>query len=97
QHSAASRCAVSAHSVVVCTLALNLLDLHARVAELEAALAERLTDNLPSRYLPREVPGLGLQWIATIRAELGDIGRFRRVDEVIAYLGLEPRTHESGR
>jgi transposase len=43
------------------------------------------------------VPGLGPTWTATSRAELGDVARFSRVDQVIAYAGLEPRTPESGR
>src|SRR5262245_20416967 len=34
---------------------------------------------------------------AAIRAELGDVARFCRVEQVIADAGLEPRTHESGR
>jgi len=96
QHSAASRRAVGARSVVVRTLALHLLDLHARLDELEAALADLLRDDALSRQL-QEIPGIGPINAATIRAELGDVSRFSRVDQVIAYAGLEPRTHESGR
>jgi transposase len=33
---------------------------------------------------------------ATVRAELGDVARFAGVDQVIAYAGLDPRTHQSG-
>jgi len=96
-HSAASTRAVAARAVVVRTLALHLLDLHARVAELDAALAEVLRHDPPSQQLQAHVPGLGPTWTATIRAELGDVARFCRVDQVIAYAGLEPRTHDSGR
>jgi transposase len=95
--SAASTRAVAARAVVVRTLALHLLDLHPRVAELEAALAELLRSDPPSQRLQGEVPGLGPTWTATIRAELGDVARFHHVDQVVAYAGLEPRTHESGR
>ncbi len=97
RHSAASQRAVPARSVVVRTLALHLLDLHARVAELDAALAELLRHDPPSQQVQAEVPGLGPTWTATIRAELGDVTRFCRVDQVVAYAGLEPRTHDSGR
>ena len=79
------------------TLALHLLDRHARVAELETALAELLRTDPPSQQLQGQVPGLGPWWTATMRAELGDVSRFSRVDQVVAYAGLEPRTHESGR
>ncbi len=97
QHSTASSRAVAARTVVVRTLALHLLDLHQRVAELEAALAELLRRDPPSQRLQGQVPGLGPLWTATIRAELGDVSRFARVDQVVAYAGLEPRTHDSGR
>lgn len=95
--STASTRAVAARAIVVRTLALHLLDLHARIAALDAALAEVLRADPPSQQLQAEVPGLGPTWTATIRAELGDVARFSRVEQVVAYAGLEPRTHESGR
>lgn len=97
QHSAASTRAVAARAVVVRTLARHLLDLYARVAELEAALAELLRSDPPSQQLQGRVPGLGPLWTATLRAEVGDVSRFSRVDQLVAYAGLEPRTHDSGR
>src|SRR5215472_12017743 len=93
-HSAASTRAVSARSVVVRTLALHLRDLQARIAELEAAIADLLKDDADGQRL-QTLPGIGPQGAATIRAELGDVARFRRVDEVVAYAGLEPRTRHS--
>lgn len=95
QHSAASTRAVAARAVVVRTLAQHLLDLHARLDELDAAIAETLTDDTDSQRL-QEVPGIGPRHAATIRAELGDVTRFASVDQVIAYAGLEPRTYQSG-
>jgi transposase len=97
RHSAASTRAVAARAVVVRTVALHLLDLQTRIAELEAALAELLRSDPPSQRLQAQVPGLGPLWTATIRAERGDVSRFARVDQVVAYAGLEPRTHDSGR
>jgi transposase len=97
RHSSASTRAVVARAVVVRTLALHLLDLQARVAELDTALAEVLRTDPPSQQMQGQVPGLGPLWTATIRAELGDVSRFSRVDQVVAYAGLEPRTHDSGR
>jgi transposase len=97
QHSAASTRAVAARSLVVRTLAQHLLDLHARIAELEAAVAEVLRTDPPSQQLQGHVPGLGPTWTATIRAEIGDIARFSRVDQLVAYAGLDPHTQESGR
>lgn len=96
QHSAASTRAVDARSLVVHTLALHLLDLRARLAELEAAIATLVEEDEEAGRL-QAIPGIGPQNAATIRAELGDVSRFSRVEQVIAYAGLEPRTQESGR
>jgi transposase len=96
QRSAASTRAVAARGVVVRTLALHLLDLQVRLHELTVAIAELLRDDADGRRL-QQIPGIGPQHAATIRAELGDIVRFQRVDQVIAYAGLEPRVHNSGR
>ncbi len=89
--------AVAARAVVVRTLAQHRLDRQARIADLEAALAEGLRTDPPSPHLPGQVPGLGPTWTATIRAQVGDGQRVQRVDHLLAYAGLEPRTHESGR
>ena len=96
QRSAASTRAVAARSVVVRTLCLHLLDLRARLTDLERALDEVLQSDDEAQRL-QGIPGIGPQNAATIRAELGDVSRFSRVDQVIAYAGLEPRTHDSGR
>lgn len=94
--SAASPRAVAARRLVVRTLALHLSDLHARLAELEAAIAALVEDDDEAQRL-QAIPGIGPQNAATIRAELGEVTRFSGVDQVIAYAGLEPRTHDSGR
>ena len=96
QHSAASSRAVVARSLVVRTLCLHLLDLRSRLAELEAAIAAVVEEDEEARRL-QEIPGIGPQNAATIRAELGDVSRFSRVEQVMAYAGLEPRTQDSGR
>jgi transposase len=93
--SAASTRAVAARGVVVGTFARHLLDLQPRIAELEAAIAEVLSEDEDGRRL-RQVPGIGPLHAATIRAELGDVSRFAAVDEVVAYAGLDPRTRQSG-
>ena len=65
------------------------------IAELEAAIAELLKDDADGQRL-QAIPGIGPLTAATIRAELGDVTRFQRVDEVVAYAGLDPRTRQSG-
>ena len=58
-------------------------------------MQELLRDDADSRHL-QSIPGIGPLGAATIRAELGDVARFSRVDEVVAYAGLDPRTCQSG-
>ena len=93
--STASSRAVAARSIVARTLAQQLLELAAHIAEVEAAIAELLREDFAGQQL-QALPGIGPHGAATIRAELGDVTRFSRVDEVVAYAGLDPRTRQSG-
>jgi transposase len=95
RNSTASSRAVAARSIVARTLAQQLRELAAHVAEGEAALAQLLHDAVAGQQLQAR-PGSGPHGAATIRAELGDVTRFGRVDEVVAYAGLDPRTRHSG-
>jgi transposase len=95
QHSTASTRAVTARSLVARMLAHQLQELAVHLAEVEAAIAQLLKDDVEGQRL-QEIPGIGPHTAATIRAELGDVTRFGRVDEVVAYAGLDPRTRQSG-
>jgi transposase len=95
RRSAASSRAVAARSLVVRTFVGQVLHLHTQIAALEAAIQEVLRDDADSRRR-QGIPGSGPQGAATIRAELGDVLRFSRVDAVVAYAGLDPRTCQSG-
>jgi transposase len=94
-HSAASTRAVRARSIVIQTMAQHLLDLQQRLADLETAIVERLAGDDDGQRL-QTMPGVGPIIAATIRAEMGDVARFRHVDQVVAYAGLDPRTRQSG-
>jgi transposase len=95
RRSTASSRAVPARSLVARLLAQQLLELAAHITELEAAMAALLQDDADGQRL-QAIPGIGPLGAATIRAELGDVARFGRVDEVVAYAGLDPRTRQSG-
>lgn len=43
------------------------------------------------------VPEFGRKMIAVLRAELGDVSRFHRADQVVAYAGLDIEVKESGK
>jgi transposase len=93
--SAASTRAVMARAMVVATFARHILELQRHVYDLEKAITTVLRDDEASNRL-LGVPGVGRIHAATIRAELGDVARFDRVDQVVAYAGLEPRVRQSG-
>jgi len=44
----------------------------------------------------KSVPEFGPKTVAVLRAELGDVDRFARTDQVIAYGGLDIEIKESG-
>jgi transposase len=54
------------------------------MTEREAAIAELLKDDADGQRL-QDIPRIGPTGAATIRGELGDVTRFQRVDEVVAY------------
>ncbi len=66
--SAASTRAVAARSLVVRTFAQHVLHLHAQLVELEAAIQALLDDDADGQRL-QQIPGIGPNGAATIRAE----------------------------
>jgi transposase len=49
------------------------------------------------RDLLDSIPGIGDLTASYLIAELGDIHRFQNVGEVVAFVGLNPRQHQSGK
>lgn len=49
------------------------------------------------RDLLDSIPGIGDLTASYLIAELGDITRFQAVGEVVAFVGLNPRQHQSGK
>ena len=42
------------------------------------------------------IPGVGQSTAALITAEVGEISRFDRHEELVSYAGLDPMVHQSG-
>jgi transposase len=77
-------------------LLLDQYDLLERqIAAAEAHVAE-LLDGETARRL-RTIPGVGPAIVATLIAEIGDIGRFDDLDQLLAYAGVHPAERSSGR
>lgn len=47
--------------------------------------------------LIRSIPGIGDKIAATILSEVGEIDRFSHPKKLVAFSGIDPRVHESGR
>ena len=45
----------------------------------------------------QQIPGMGPITTATLLAEIGDISRFPSAKHLVAYAGLDPSVHQSGR
>ena len=63
-----------------------------KVFHAEAAAA--VPDDLSG--LLRSIPGVGSLTMATLVSEIGDVGRFRSADALVAYAGLDPKVSQSG-
>ena len=66
------------------------------LAELEEELAKFLDGDEEAKGL-QSVKEFGPKTKAVLRAELGDVQRFARVDQAVAYVGLDLQVKESGK
>lgn len=56
-----------------------------------------LTEAYKNNYiLLLSVPGIGLMTAITILVQIGDVGRFERLDDLCNYIGLVPKMYGSG-
>src|SRR5713101_3889519 len=58
---------------------------------------ERLLDSDPKARSLLAMSELGPMTVAVLRAELGDLDRFARMDQVVAYVGLDLQVKQSGK
>lgn len=48
------------------------------------------------QYLLESIPGIGPITAASFISEAGDISRFKKPEQLVAYAGIDPRVHQSG-
>ncbi len=58
---------------------------------------DQLLDQDPKATGLLGVPEFGPTTVAVLRAELGDLARFTRIDQVVAYVGLDLQVKQSGK
>ena len=68
------------------------------MAEAERTIGEmiKLAQELPDFSIIKSIPGIGDNLAARIIAELGDMTRFKKKNELVAFAGLDPRISGNG-
>ncbi|MFA9427244.1 IS110 family transposase [Natronorubrum sp. A-ect3] len=81
----------------------TIIDAHLSVIEELTEQIEQIEDLIEMRVLEHQetelllsIPGVGSFTSAVVAAELGEIERFDRHEEVVSYAGLDPTVHQSG-
>jgi transposase len=96
KQSVSSGRALAGRSVSLRILCDQLEHTRANLARLNAQI-EQLLNTDPGVKGLQQVSEFGPKTLAVLRAELGDVQRFSRTDEVIAYGGMDIEIKESGR
>jgi transposase len=86
--STADRTIVEAH--------LSVIDeYNAQIDRLEDLIEQKVLES-PAAQRLLSIPGIGQSTAALIVAEVGEIERFDRHEELVSYAGLDPMVHQSG-
>jgi transposase len=96
QTSCSSGRAVSGRVSSLQILCDQLEHTQANLNRLEEEL-ERLITTDPGTKGLRQMPELGPKTVAVLRAELGEVKRFTRTDQAVAYAGMDIEIKESGK
>jgi len=93
--SSASPVAVGARGRSLAILADQLSHTQTNITELEGEIEALLRWDDGATGL-QSVPEFGAKTVAVLRAELGEVERFQRSEQVVAYAGLDVTVRESG-
>ena len=96
KRSAASSLASNARALSLKVLCDQLQHTLANLTQLDREL-DRVLDGDEGASRLSSVPAFGRQTIAVLRAELGDVSRFSRMDQAVAYVGLDLQVRQSGK
>lgn len=87
-----------AHPEVPSSLKRRISTLEDEQKVLEKQLEDQLKQTCPEPLeLLQSIPGVGLRSACLLLAELGDFRRFRSARSLVAFAGLTPMRHESGK
>ena len=94
--SVASPVAVPARALSLKVLCDQLEHTLFNLAQVDHELEQLLERDTGARGL-KSTPEFGQQTLAVLRAELGDVTRFSRVEQIVAYVGLDLEVRQSGK
>ena len=96
EQSVASPLATAARALGLRVLCDQLEHTLANLAQVDHEL-EQLLDHDTGATGLKSTPEFGPHTLAVLRAELGDVSRFSRVEQVVAYVGLDLQVRQSGK
>lgn len=96
QHSVSGGTALVARSISLKIVCDQLEHTQANLSQLEHEINNLLETDEGAKGL-ESVPEFGHKTVAVLRAELGDVARFQRTDQVVAYAGLDIEVKQSGK
>jgi len=96
QQSVSSGLALAARSSSLKILCDQLEHTQANLEQIEEEIDQLLVPDQRARGL-QSVPEFGKKTVAVLRAELGEVQRFQRTDQVVAYAGLDLEVKQSGK
>jgi transposase len=85
------------HKGVKTSLKRRVKLLQEEKADLEKQLEEALADQQADLKLLESIPGIGTLSACYLLAEVGDFRRFASASHLVAWSGLTPKRHESGK
>ena len=95
QTSVSSGRALSGRTSSLRVLCDQLEHTQANLSRLEGELEQLIAADPATKGL-RQMPELGPQTVAVLRAELGEVDRFAHTDQAVAYAGMDIEIKESG-
>lgn len=96
EHSVSSDLALDVRSLSLKIWCEQLQHTQAHLEQVEEEIEKQLSRDPRARGL-QGVPEFGTQTVAVLRAELGDVARFQRLDQVVAYGGMDVEIKQSGK
>jgi len=96
EHSIAYKTGIGA-GYVVQSLVRQIIDSHQEMARLNEQIVRLYQQVNDQQSLLTTIPGIGRETAIALEAYIGDVNRFPNAKKIVAYFGLNPVIHQSGK